>query len=258
MFSDAGPDCRWVGNEDGVAGTTNWHTLNLEGVFPGVADQKILNIGNRDGSSWVPAETDVSIRPGWFYHAKEDSNVKSPQKLIEIYYNSVGRGSNLLLNIPPDKRGLIHENDIKSLKEMKRILDETFAINLAKGKTITASNFRGNDKKYSLANLNDNNNETYWATDDHIKNPELIIDFGQTTIFNKIKIKEYIKLGQRIESLAIDYWNNGKWELLDEVTSIGYQRIVCSKNVSTTKIRIRITKSPACIAISEIGIYMEK
>ena len=258
MFSDAGPDCRWVGNEDGVAGTTNWHTLNLEGVFPGVADQKILNIGNRDGSSWVPAETDVSIRPGWFYHAKEDSNVKSPQKLIEIYYNSVGRGSNLLLNIPPDKRGLIHENDIKSLKEMKRILDETFAINLAKGKTITASNFRGNDKKYSPANLNDNNNETFWATDDHIKNPELIIDFGQTTTFNKVKIKEYIKLGQRIKSLAIDYWNNGKWELLDEVTSIGYQRIVCSKNVSTTKVRVRITKSPACIAISEIGIYMEK
>ena len=258
MFSDAGPDCRWCGNEDGIAGITNWNTINTVGLFPGIADQNILNSGVRNGTDWIPAETDVSIRPGWFYHASQDSNVKTPQKLLEIYYKSVGRGSNLLLNLPPDKRGLIHENDVKSLKEMRRILDETFANNLVKGKKIIASNYRGNDAQFSPANAIDNNNETYWATDDNITTPELIVDLGGKVTFNRIKIKEYIKLGQRIEGFAIDYWNNGKWELLEEATSVGYQRIVCTKNVITTKVRLRITKSPVCVAISEFGIYLQK
>ena len=258
MFSDAGPDCRWCGNEDGIAGVTNWNTINTIGLFPGIANQNELNSGVRNGSDWIPAETDVSIRPGWFYHASQDSNVKSPKKLLEIYYNSVGRGSNLLLNLPPDKRGLIHENDVKSLKEMRKILDETFANNLAKGKKVTASNYRGNDKLYAPANTIDNNKDTYWATDDKIKSPELIVDFGDKVTFNRVKVKEYIKFGQRIEGFAIDYWNNGKWELLEEGTSIGYQRILCTKNVTTTKVKLRITKSPVCVAISEFGIYLQK
>ncbi|MEI6695610.1 MAG: alpha-L-fucosidase [Bacteroidota bacterium] len=258
MFSDAGPDCRWCGNEEGYAGITNWNTINVAGMFPGIADQQVLNSGDRNGSSWIPAETDVSIRPGWFYHANQDSNVKSPNKLIEIYYMSVGRGANLLLNLPPDKRGLIHENDIHSLKEMRRILDATFAVNLASGKKTTASNTRGKDKKYASANIIDNNKETYWATDENVSTPELIVDFGNNITFNRVKIKEYIKLGQRIEGFAIDYWKNGNWELLEEATSIGYQRIVCTKNVTTTKVRLRITKSPVCIAISELGIYLQK
>src|SRR5205085_11600636 len=139
-FSDAGPDVRWVGNEDGVAGETCWATLTGAGFAPGRSDTKILNRGERDGARWLPAEVDVSIRPGWFYHPKEDGAVKSPDRLVQLYFESVGRGANLILNIPPDRRGRIDENDAKSLREWKRILDATFANDLASGAIATASN----------------------------------------------------------------------------------------------------------------------
>ena len=144
MFSDAGPDFRWVGNESGFAGETCWATLDMSkpGRYPGGSSNG-LNSGERPGTAWLPAECDVSIRPGWFYHAKEDNRVKTPAQLLDIYYKSVGRGACLNLNIPPDRRGIIHENDIKSLREFRRILDATFAVNLAKEAQLTASNTRG-------------------------------------------------------------------------------------------------------------------
>jgi alpha-L-fucosidase len=116
FFSDAGPGVRWVGNERGIAGETNWNTITPDTLFagkPGI--EKLLNEGEEFGSAWIPAEVDVSIRPGWFYHHKEDSLVKTGEKLFEIYLTSVGRGSTLLLNVPPDRRGLIHENDLKEV-----------------------------------------------------------------------------------------------------------------------------------------------
>jgi len=123
FFSDAGPGVRWVGNERGVAGETNWNTISTDTLHPGKSGiSAILNSGSADGDKWVPAEVDVSIRPGWFYHANEDAKVKTAAQLFEIYLSSVGRGSTLLLNIPPDQRGLFHEKDIESLKGYKRIL----------------------------------------------------------------------------------------------------------------------------------------
>ncbi len=128
MFSDAGPDFRWVGNENGIAGEPCWATLNLTDRYPGGRSDGLTS-GERPGTHWIPAECDVSIRPGWFYHAKEDNQVKSPEKLLEIYYKSVGRGACLNLNLPPDRRGRIHDNDIAALREFRRILDQTFADN---------------------------------------------------------------------------------------------------------------------------------
>jgi len=142
IFSDVGPGCRWVGNENGFAGATNWSTLNVKGFEPGknAPATTILNRGDEDGEQWVPAESDVSIRPGWFYSAATDDKVKSLAQLLEIYYASVGRNSNLLLNVPVDRRGLIHANDSTRLMEFRRLLNETFKTNLARNAKVTVTN----------------------------------------------------------------------------------------------------------------------
>jgi alpha-L-fucosidase len=140
FFSDAGPEIRWVGNERGVAGRTNWNTISKDTLHAGKAGiEGLLNTGHENGKDWVPAEVDVSIRPGWFYHAEEDVKVKTPEQLFDIYMTSVGRGSNLLLNIPPDRRGQIHEIDVKNLLEWRRLLNERFANNLALSKAVKAT-----------------------------------------------------------------------------------------------------------------------
>ncbi len=181
IFSDAGPDIRWVGNERGIAGETNWSTRYNEGTFPGFADEKALNTGDENGTSWIPAECDVSIRPGWFYHANEDAKLKSVDQLMDIYYGSVGRNCNLLLNIGVDRRGLVNENDIARLMEFKRAREMAFANNLAKG-TITASNTRGNSKRFAAANVLDGSFESYWATDDGVKTASLTLNLGRETV----------------------------------------------------------------------------
>ena len=119
-LADAGPDVRWIGNEKGFAGETNWSTINNQDITIGAADVSYLNTGDPQGSEWVVGECNVSIRPGWFYHENENQLVKTPQELIDIYYRSVGRNGVLLINIPPDQRGLFHERDIQVLKEFKK------------------------------------------------------------------------------------------------------------------------------------------
>jgi alpha-L-fucosidase len=133
MFSDAGPDVRWVGNEKGVAGDPSWATLNRAEFAPGEADEARLNRGDRPGTHWLPAECDVSIRPGWFYHPGEDDEVKTPHDLLDLYFESVGRGASLLLNVPPDRRGRVHESDEQSLRGFRKLLDATFGTDLAGG-----------------------------------------------------------------------------------------------------------------------------
>src|SRR5687768_14730863 len=177
FFSDAGPGVRWVGNERGVAGPTNWNTISTDTIFagkPGI--EELLNTGSPDGNKWVPAEVDVSIRPGWFYHAKEDSLVKSPQKLFDIYLTSVGRGSTLLLNVPPDRRGVFHENDVKSLQGFRQLLDKEFNVNLARKARVEASSYRGYSSAFAPKNVADGNAETYWSTDDNNTTGSLAVD----------------------------------------------------------------------------------
>ncbi len=133
IASDAGPDIRWAGNEEGIAGKPCWHTLNLEGKAPGASDREALNSGERRGSSWTPAECDVSIRPGWFYHEGENNKVRMPDNLMDLFFKSVGRGASLLLNVPPDRRGRIHDRDIASLTGFRKMREEIFAEDLADG-----------------------------------------------------------------------------------------------------------------------------
>jgi len=259
LFSDAGPDVRWVGNERGIAGETCWATSNREEFVPGRADEARLNRGDRPGTHWVPAECDVSIRPGWFYHAQEDSRVRTAQNLVDLYYSSVGRGASLLLNLPPDRRGRIHEQDVKSLIEFRRILDATFAKDFAQTATVSASNVRGrnSDGRFLPSNATDGKRDTYWASDDQIKTPELVLDFGRDATFNVVRLREYLPLGQRVEGFALDEWRDGQWIEFASGTSIGNCRLVRGKPVTTSKVRLRIRQASVCPAIAELAIFAE-
>ena len=259
LFSDAGPDIRWVGNERGVAGETCWATSNSDDFVPGRADPVRLNLGDRPGKHWVPAECDVSIRPGWFYHQHEDEEVKTPQALVDLYYSSVGRGASFLLNLPPDRRGRIHDNDVRSLREFRRILDATFATNLAAGARVHASNVRGNgsDPRFASANVLDGNRDTYWTTDDHVVTPTLTLDLGRPISFNVVRLRENLPLGQRVISIKIDMWRGRDWVEIGAATSIGNCRLLRGQRVTTSRVRLRITKAAVCPAISEVGLFAE-
>jgi len=256
FFSDAGPGVRWVGNENGTAGETNWNTINPDTLYAGKAGiEKILNEGSEDGTQWIPAEVDVSIRPGWFYHKKEDSLVKTPERLFEIYLTSVGRGSVLLLNVPPDQRGLFHENDIKALYGFRSILQREFAKNKAAESSATATNYRGNASTYAAGNAIDNSNETYWATDDNVTTASLEINTGKMQTIKYVVLQEYIKLGQRVKSFNVEVWADNSWQQVASGTTIGYKRILKFNPVKAGKVRINITSAKACPVISNVAIY---
>ena len=256
FFSDAGPGVRWVGNERGVAGTTNWNTIKNDTLFAGKPDiSEILNTGSEDGDKWIPAEVDVSIRPGWFYHEKEDSLVKSPEQLFEIYLTSVGRGSTLLLNVPPDKRGLIHENDIQSLQGFRAILNREFANNLAKDAVVTANTWRGKAETYKPSNVTDGKPDTYWATDDELKSGTLEISLNGMQTVKYVMLQEYIPLGQRVKAFSVDVWQNNEWKSVATGTTIGYKRILAFDPVETDKIKISVMDAKACPLISNVAVY---
>jgi alpha-L-fucosidase len=205
----------------------------------------------------MPAECDVPLRKGWFFHPAENETVKSPEKLFDLYLKSVGRGACLDLGISPDTRGLLHENDVKALADFGILLNKIFATDLAKTAVITASNIRGSDHKdFGVKQLADDNRYSYWATDDVVKTPELILEWKTEQTFNLVRLRENIKLGQRIEAVELDAWFDGNWVKVGGATSIGACRIIqLEKKVTTTRFRLRVTQSPVCVALSEIGIF---
>ncbi|MEK7225837.1 MAG: alpha-L-fucosidase, partial [Bacteroidota bacterium] len=201
VFSDIGPDIRWVGNENGMAGDPNWNFLDTAGFKRGLGAPATdtLNQGNYNGKQWMPAECDVSIRPGWFYHAAEDKQVKSPQKIFELYLKSVGRGANLLLNVPPDRRGLIHEKDSAALVEFKQLRDQSFAENLLK-EADTYYEFSSKDfsEKPMLIRGFDSPSSTYG-----INMQNFIVQLKQPAKINCIVLREAIHLGQSIRRFSV-------------------------------------------------------
>jgi alpha-L-fucosidase len=260
IFSDAGPDIRWVGNERGFAGETNWSPRDNEGTFPGFADEKALNVGDENGTVWLPAECDVSIRPGWFYHAGEDGKLKSVEQLMAIYYGSVGRNANLLLNIGVDRRGLVNENDERRLMEFKHARDEAFKENLA-GKDnpakikIKATNVRGNDARFNAEKAIDGSAATYWATDDGAPTASLELDFGREIEFNTFLAQENIALGQRVKKFSLEIWTGASWEPIARQTTIGYKRILRFPTVKTPRLKLNIEAARACPTITNLEIY---
>jgi alpha-L-fucosidase len=159
------------------------------------------------------------------------------------------------LNIPPDRRGLFHENDVKALKGLRQILNREFAVDLAKGKKVTTGSYRGNSKIYAPANITDGNKNTYWATDDNVNTGSFVIDLGKIVTVKYVLLQEYIKLGQRVKEFSVEIWKNNSWEKVAEGTTIGYKRILQLVPVETSKIRVGIINSKACPLISNAEIY---
>jgi len=260
IFSDVGPDIRWVGNEKGVAGETCWATyrpLAEDGGpgTPGDVRAKESGIGTKHEGVWLPAECDVSIRPGWFWHERENAKVKTPRQLMDLYYESVGRGASFLLNVPPDRRGLIHESDAASLSGFGRMLHATFETNLAAKGTARATNARPG---FGAERLLDGRRDTYWATDDSVTSAQVTFDFARPVHFDIVRLREEIQLGQRIEAVAVDAWKDGRWSEIAQGTSIGSCRILrLNALVEAARVRLRVTQSPACIALSEFGLFRE-
>jgi len=261
LFSDAGPDVRWVGNENGIAGETCWATQNSADFAPGRADVARLNRGDRPGTHWVPAECDVSIRPGWFYHKHEDDQVKTSEQLVDLYYKSIGRGASFLLNLPPDRRGRIPENDVASLRGFKRYLDATFGADLATGRgrggaRVSASNARAG---FPAANVIDGKRDTYWASDDAVKTPSLTLDFDREVTFNVVRLREHLPLGQRVISINVDMrrGGGGGWQEFGRATSVGNCRLIRGPRVSTNGVRVRVTGASVCPALSEVSLFSE-
>lgn len=253
IWSDNAPraDLRWVGTEAGNVGATNWSLLDSTGNVT----WSMRHYGLENGNDWVPAEVNVSIRPGWFYHPGEDSKVKTLPQLMNIYYHSIGRNANLLLNFPIMPDGLINKRDEKAALEFAKAVKAAFADNLVKKATAKASNVRGNAKEFGADKAIDGNNDTYWATDDSVTKASLTLNFGKPTTFNRFLVQEYIRLGQRVKAFTVDALVDGNWKEVAKATTIGYKRILRFPSVTATKVRFNITGSKSCPVISNIGIY---
>jgi alpha-L-fucosidase len=245
-----GPDVRWVGTETGQGRLTEWSVLPVNArqeesiaansqkdqTFAPLGDLMGQDLGSREqlmkakGLIWYPAETDVSIRPGWFYHAREDSLVRSPSGLMDLYFTSVGRNSVLLLNIPPNRQGLISDADIRSLRGWRRRMDSTFGVDLAVGAfrrdsgMTTEIDFRGEGGGYAPT-------------------------------FDVLLLQEDIRQGQRVEQFVFEVEDHGDWVQVASGTTIGYKRLLRFPPVTARRVRLRILSSRSGALIAKIGLY---
>lgn len=259
IFSDTGPGCRWVGNESGVAGQTNWSLLYTEGFVPGsgAPRSEILNSGNQSGNQWIPAEADVSIRPGWFYSPSTDSQVKSVDNLMDIYFSSVGRNANLILNVPPDRSGRINPIDSTRLMEFKDAREKAFQDDFAKRSNCVSSDVRGGKARFAAANIVDGKYKSYWTTDDGVTSSSFTVSFRIPRKISMVLLQEYIALGQRVEEFSIECRpsEDEPWKEIGHGTTIGYKRIVRFPEVEAAAVRVNIIKSLACPLINNAEIY---
>lgn len=267
-----GPDVRWVGTETGYGRETEWSVVPInnldqvsiasnsqqEATYNPQGDMTGNELGSRDkiinakGLVWYPAETDVSIRPGWFYHKDENDKVKTPEKLLDIYFHSVGRNSVLLMNIPPDKEGLINDADIKNLRRWKKLRDSIFNNNLSKGAIITS------DNGIHPQALIDQNYTTYWTTKGKDTTAVIQLNFKNKKTINILMLQENILVGQRIEKFRLEYFNGKEWLIATEGTTVGYKRLLQFDAIATNKVRLKILSSRSNPTLSEIGLYYKQ
>lgn len=244
-------DIRWVGNEEGKAAKTQWCTYPA-----GVAeDPESLNVGVEGATTWMPAETDVSIRPAWYWTEASNSQVRSLAQLLDIYDASVGRNTNLLLNFPVDDRGLVPEPDAQRLRELATTLRHKFAHDLAKGRPAKATNLRGSSDRFAAANLTDDDPATYWATDDNVTTASVEIALARPAPLDHVVLQEHIELGQRVQSWSLEALVDGNWTEIFRGTTIGSKRIANFPTINTDTLRLTIQRSAACPAIDSLSAY---
>ena len=273
-ISVCGPDTRWCGNEAGHCRTSEWSVVpealmdvekiqeKSQQVDDGEFSRRISssddNLGGREAIEhagtlvWYPAEVNTSIRPGWFYHAEEDDKVRSLEELLSIYYSSVGGNATFLLNIPPDKRGLLHENDVERLREIGDYLKESFSENLADDAKISADS---HDEGNEIKNVRHDSYESYFKTQDGKETAVIELSWDSRQEIRHIVMKENILCGQRIEEFTIEAETDGEFEKINEGTVVGYKRIVKTGGIKTSRIRINILESRIAPTLSFIGVY---
>ncbi len=268
LIAIVGPDIRWVGTESGYGRESEWSVLPINStdqkkiteasqsnvnIIPAIDYQKD-DLGSRQkikdatGLIWYPAETDVSIRPGWFYHSKQDNEVKSPGKLLDIYFSSVGYNSVLLLNIPPDRRGLLHGNDVKAIKGLKKLLDKMYSINYASDANISSD---GTGTKGII----DNQMKTFWTTKGEKETGTITINLPKPQTIDVLCLQENISIGQRIEKFKLEYRDGEIWKEAGKGTTVGYKRLVRFHPVTAKDFRLFIEGSRLNPTISELGLY---
>lgn len=252
-------DVRWMGNEAGEAGDPCWSTTDSIAIRDEAQNYKGLNEGILEGDAYIPAETDVSIRPSWFYHTEEDGRVKSVKELWDIYCTSVGHNSVLLLNFPPDRRGLIHPTDSLHAALLKKSIDDTFGNNLLTKSKVKATNVRGT--KFKPEYMIDDNKKTYYAGKDGSIKSEITFTLQKQSEFDCLMIQEVIELGHRTTQWSVEYSNDGKnWIPISEATNkqtIGYKWIVRFEPVKAKYVRLLIQDGKACPAIHTFGVYKQ-
>ncbi|MBP5319959.1 MAG: alpha-L-fucosidase [Kiritimatiellae bacterium] len=266
IFGDVGPDCRWVGNENGYAAQESWATFTPRGrsdpARPANGDSRTEEApaGHRDGKFWIPPECDVPLRRGWFWHADQDATVRPPAKLMEIYFASVGRGGGMNLGIAPDRDGLVCDADRASLKVFGNALRSLFANNFAAGARAEADAVRAaptpeEAARYAPGNVLDGDRYTYWATDDGVTEAALTLKLVEVAEFDVVRLRENIKLGQRVDAFVVEVWDGKAWQLFAQGESIGACRLLRGKKIRTDRVRLRILHATACPCISEFGLY---
>ncbi|MBE6343179.1 MAG: glycoside hydrolase [Lentimicrobiaceae bacterium] len=252
IFGGTCQTIRWVGNEQGWAGDTDWCMIN-----PELSDNtKHLNHGSENGTHWIPAEVDVSIRPGWFYHKREDHQVKSVAQLTDIYYRSVGHNANLLLNFPINLDGKIPALDSLRATEWHEVIVNDFKDNILKNAEVRFDNERG--RKFKAENVIDDDWNTYWATDDGYNFGTISFSFDKPVKMNRVVLQEYIPLGQRVKDFYMEGELNGKWFKInpfDTLSTIGYKRIVRFNTVELDKLIIYFEESRGPLCINNIEAY---
>lgn len=255
IFGGTVPTLRWIGNEKGYADATQWCMYKTD--FESLNNTNTLVRGFKDGEAWLPAEVDVSIRPGWFYHESENDQVKTVEQLMDLYFNSMGHNANLLLNFPVNLDGKIPAIDSANAVEWYQTLQRDFSDNLLRKAIVTANSTRS--RRFAPKYVVDDEYNHYWAADDGTKRAELIFDFPQTTAFNRLLLQEYIPLGQNVDAFYLDYYFNGKWlpiETDEPTTTIGYKRLVRFQTVKADKLRIRFKVFKGTLCINRVGAFM--
>ncbi len=271
-ISVMGPDVRWCGNEAGHTRPAEWNVVPIDSSDPRPAERsqetteaivkrfnaRADDLGSRNVIKnarqlvWRPAMTNTSIRPGWFYHASQDNQLRSLQNLLDIYYGSVGGNTQFLLNIPPDRRGLIHENDVRRLAALGDVRRATFHTNLADGAEAKATAVKGT---HTAATTVDGNKETYWTTAEGVTAATIEYDLGEPRTFNVAMLQEYITVGQRIEEFFLEAWNGPSWDMIARSSTVGYKRLLRFDTVTARRVRVRITQSRLCPTIAAFGLF---
>ena len=251
IFSAEPTNVRWIGNEKGIAGDPVWQKVNPDKIRNNPSNS-YLNHGDPEGKQYSVGEADVSIRSGWFYHDNQEP--KSLRELMDIYFKSVGRGTPLLLNIPPNQDGKFADADVARLKEFRQTLDQLYSVNYAAGALVEADSTRRNPL-YKASHLTDGNEKTSWAPADDAKTGSFVLDLGKEQHFDVVELKETIEKGQRISGFTIDVAVNGQWVPFGAGSTVGYRRLIKGQPVDSRYLRVSITDAQATPILNGVSVY---